>query len=175
MFVAVFFAIEEAAEASNGSTAVWAMNDGAMRSGFEKVIRQDSGSAQWWQYSRDIGLCDKRTFTSLFMAKPPLKLVGSVNPFKLNERLVVQQGVFLCPGDVGTPFMENLKAVVDSCDPQPHPLVIRYQITDDPAVRRDILRHLLRMNISRATLFPGLDGFARSLRQWLAFPELIAK
>ncbi len=32
-----------------------------------------------------------------------------------------------------------------------------------PKARLDLLRELHRMNISHATLFPGLDGFARSL------------
>ena len=171
MFVAVFFALEDA-KANNGPAAVWAVNDEAMRPGFEAVLYERSGSHQWWQYRRDQGLTEKRTFTELFMGQPPLSLVGSVNPFKLNERLVVQQGVFLCPGNVGSSFMKNLEAVVPCCGQQHQPVVIQYRITDDPAVRREILRHLLRMNISSATLFPGLEGFARSLRQWLAFPEL---
>ena len=32
-----------------------------------------------------------------------------------------------------------------------------------PEARGGLLRELLRMNVSYATLFPGLDGFARSL------------
>ena len=102
-----------------------------------------------------------------------MKLVGSVNSFTRHERMVIQQGVFLCPGDVRTSFMENLNVVLGNCDASSNPLVIRYEITENPAVRREMLRHLMRMNISRATLFPGLDGFAESLRQWLAFPEII--
>lgn len=170
MFIAVFFAVEEIMEAGHCPAAVWAINDEAMRPGVEHVIRPLD--PVWKQYCSDTGLRDKQTFSALFRAKPPLKLVGSVNAFKLNERLVIQQGVFLCPGDVEVPFMDNLKAVVDGCDPGSEPLVIQYQITDDPAVRHEILSHLLRMNITRATLFPGLDGFAKSLRHWLVFPEL---
>ena len=30
------------------------------------------------------------------------------NPFRLNERLTIQKGVFMCPGNVTVPFEENL-------------------------------------------------------------------
>ena len=37
-----------------------------------------------------------------------------------------------------------------------------YKLVIKPEVRIDVLQQLQRMNISYATLFPGLDGFARS-------------
>jgi hypothetical protein len=39
-----------------------------------------------------------------------------------------------------------------------------HKIEVAPEARDDLLRELLTMNISYATLLPGLDGFARSLR-----------
>jgi hypothetical protein len=29
------------------------------------------------------------------------------------------------------------------------------------------------MNLNRATLFPGIDGFAQSLKYWLLYPESV--
>jgi hypothetical protein len=172
-FVAVFFAVEEAGETHNGRSAVWALNSDAVAIAAKSLIRQEGSSVQWRQYCRNPDVTEKRTFSDLFMAKPPLRHAGIVNPFKLNERLVLQHGAFLCPGDVSVSFAENLRSVIAFCDAELQPVLIKYCITDDPAVRRDILRNLMNMNISRATLFPGLDGFARSLRQWLAFPEIM--
>ena len=34
--------------------------------------------------------------------------VVAVNPFRLNQRLCAQQGVFLCPTDIESSFKENL-------------------------------------------------------------------
>ena len=43
------------------------------------------------------------------------------------------------------------------------PETLLYRLLISPTARRGILRQLHRMNISYATLFPGLDGFAQSL------------
>jgi hypothetical protein len=39
-----------------------------------------------------------------------------------------------------------------------------YKLSFDTTARLDILRELRWMNITYATLFPGLDGFAKSLK-----------
>jgi hypothetical protein len=93
-----------------------------------------------------------------------------VNPFRLNERLVIQQGIFLCPGDVTLTFEENLAAVLPS---PPHNALLQFVVGDSVDLRRRILWQLQHSNMNSATLFPGLDGFARSLVTLVAFPETI--
>ncbi len=39
-----------------------------------------------------------------------------------------------------------------------------YKLIIKPEARLDVLKMLEKMNINSATLFPGLDGFAQSLR-----------
>ncbi|HOC38720.1 MAG TPA: hypothetical protein PKJ77_05540 [Thermodesulfobacteriota bacterium] len=46
-----------------------------------------------------------------------------------------------------------------------HLLRIRFSVTRDE--RNHVLAELYRMNIHQASLFPGLDGFAQSLKQRL--------
>ncbi len=94
----------------------------------------------------------------------------NVSPFRLNERLVIQQGTFLIPRNVAIPFDDNLSALLQGS--KNHGL-IKFRISGRQAARRQLLQHLQRMNITRATLFPGLDGFARSLEQLFAFPDVI--
>jgi hypothetical protein len=113
---------------------------------------------------------NQQRFEKLFR-KEPRKLVASINPFRLNERLVIQQGVFLFPGDISKPFDDNLEALLINQNPKEK--LIKYTIKADASVKREILYHLHRMNINRATLFPGLDGFAQSLKRFLAFPEIL--
>ena len=170
LFIAAFHALSEA----EGESAIWAFNTTKMRTGLEHVLDTPEASPASWFYRRDRSMTQKSTFNSLFMAQPPLRLVASVSPFKLNERLVVQQGVFLCPGDVSTSFEENLRAVLDRCSVERDHICIKYWIPEAAIVRRDILRNLLRVNINRASLFPDLEGFAKSLWQWLVFPEILA-
>jgi hypothetical protein len=93
-----------------------------------------------------------------------------VSPFRLNERLVIQQGIFLCPGDVSLTFEENLAAVLPS---PPHNALLQFVIGDSIDLRTKILWQLQHMNMNSATLFPGLDGFARSLATLVALPDII--
>ena len=53
---------------------------------------------------------DGASFEAVFSPDKPLKFVYPVNPVRLNQRLIIQQGVFLCPADVKVSFEENLAA-----------------------------------------------------------------
>jgi hypothetical protein len=103
-----------------------------------------------------------RTFVDLYQSLPPKEFVLNDTPLLLNERLAIQQGTFLCPGNIKVSFIENLKKMkgLDSN-------VIKFELS----LRRDELinfaRKLKVMNISSAALFPGLDGFCRSLEEQL--------
>lgn len=110
-----------------------------------------------------------------------------VEPFRLNERMALQQGVFLFPCDVGLSFEKNLFGE-DPTDEFEYPDVVDLPGSDGeqllwigyaPIVRVRLpeaihgraLIDLASMNITAATLFGGLDGFARSLslegrKQW---------
>lgn len=91
----------------------------------------------------------------------------------LYGRLVIQQGVFFVPGDISKPFEDNLAEVLprgkDSYK------LFKYVIKFDIKERRETLLHLHRMNINRASLFPGLEGFAASLRTLLVSPKNLLK
>lgn len=76
----------------------------------------------------------------------------------MNERLRVQKGIFLVCGDITRPFAENL-AAMEGWDSGGH--VLRIDIPT--ALHREAIRDLYYMNITRTSLFPGLDGYARSL------------
>jgi hypothetical protein len=78
---------------------------------------------------------------------------------QLDERFTIQKGVFLYPCDASQSFEINLRAMPGWNDPSK---VLRLDIPLDE--RRPALKALHSMNISRATLFPGLDGFAQSLK-----------
>ena len=105
---------------------------------------------------------DEKIVTRLFFEAPYACAVWPINPFRLNQRLRIQQGVFLIPGDVDQPFMANLEALTVDSDSNDKLL----KIVIPRKVARETVRRLFSMGLSRTTLFPGLDGYARSLGVW---------
>jgi FRG domain-containing protein len=106
-----------------------------------------------------------KTFVPMYMPCDHVKsFVHQENPFLLNERLTIQQGLFLCPGNTGQPFLENLCAM-DGSKSEDNVYKLRLKLTHTE--RAVFARMLKRMNLSSAALFPGLDGFARSLGEHL--------
>lgn len=92
----------------------------------------------------------------------PCPVIIPAEPSKMNERLANQQGVFLYALPRECRFTRALSAVLER----------RSQRTEDPSLyklqiapnsRMHLLKELNRMNVNAASLFPGLDGFARSL------------
>jgi FRG domain-containing protein len=93
------------------------------------------------------------------------------NPLRLNQRLIVQQGGFLCPGDVRTDFDTNLKGLADWWSKNN---VLKVVIHVSAPLRRKAMDELRLMGVSRASLFPGLDGFAQSFPQRLPLYRWLA-
>jgi len=99
-----------------------------------------------------------------------------LEPYRMNERLMVQQGAFLCSvGSQGT-LQENIFGVFDLTPADVKQLLEPVTLTPKerfPGVvakfvlasnlRQDALMDLKRMNVTWASLFPGLDGYARQL------------
>src|SRR5205807_1913944 len=105
-------------------------------------------------WNEDQSLAKYTTFNALFMGQRPLLAAAVVSPFRRNERLTIQQGTFLCPGDIERPFVENLRAVLPAADEAAYrPLTLQLARTD----RADVLERLNQMNMNHATLFPGLE------------------
>jgi hypothetical protein len=83
----------------------------------------------------------------------------------MNTRLTIQQGTFLCPGNIEKKFGENLHAMVSRA---PHKkAVVKFVIPHSE--RNKALTELKHMNITRATLFPDLGGLAESLNDRFEF------
>jgi FRG domain len=84
-------------------------------------------------------------------------------PHAMNRRLIAQSGTFLVPGDLHKSIEEILKDY-----PNPSDTLIKFIVPVDK-VRERGMRELYRMNITQATLFPDLDGLARSLAYELEY------
>jgi FRG domain len=114
------------------------------------------------------GIDEKRndnSFIPLYLCNE-FDFVGWENPLGLHQRLHVQQGTFLCPGNIKKSFMENLLELKGWDEKGAIIKVVCRMSLDD--LNRSI-NECKRMNISRESLFPGLDGFARSMEYHLHF------
>src|SRR4029453_7248630 len=49
-------------------------------------------------------------FNQVFL-EAAIEFVAPLRPFRINERLTIQQGLFLCPGSLESSFMKNLKGL----------------------------------------------------------------
>ncbi|KKW16966.1 MAG: hypothetical protein UY58_C0013G0004 [Candidatus Magasanikbacteria bacterium GW2011_GWA2_50_22] len=171
-YVAVFFAIEEA----EGDCAVWALDKKVIINRVLGRCGEDS-VLPWYQkecLSRDIDVIKSRTWETVF-SQSATPFVFPLNPLRLNERLVIQQGDFLCPGNIRNTFEDNLAEVLPSAQNGSDYKLFKYVVRFDVKARKEILQNLHRMNINRATLFPGLDGFAQSLKTLLVSPKNLLK
>lgn len=94
-----------------------------------------------------------------------LPLATVIRPFQLNLRVAAQQGVFSLPLSNEIPLE---RCLFQSGQMSRSEGTLMHKITIKDYNRRDMLSELKRMNITHQTLFPGLDGFAKSLEDQLA-------
>lgn len=160
-FVAVYFAI--ALTEPDEPACVWAMNLELLR---DKVECRDHLKPL---LQRDPNAKQKATVDAIIDHNPREALVFPLNPWRMNRRLILQQSVFLVPGDITRSFMQNLAAVA-----KPESLLMEIPLSTDRNFLQEATRELLAMNMSSATLFPGLDGFASNLTALIPFPHLRA-
>lgn len=184
-YAAAFFAIERASK----ECAVWCVNSFALFEAVVKMLNQPalSSTVPYWQVSHRVGRIAEQLIRHKSNSLVPF--VFEVEPFRLNERLAVQQGVFLCPISVDVPFMQSLSATfglpmsvfTDEAAEEYDALAwgknrlreaVVVKILLPTGIQHDALKDLWNMNVSAASLFPGLDGFARSLYYFVKVDNL---
>lgn len=153
LYIAAYFAVER----GEGNCAVWAVRAPWALQESAELLRK-AGKRHVDRMLKRFVEGDEEIVQTLFFEPPYVRTAWPINAFRLNERLRIQEGAFLIPGDVSTSFENNLQSLpgYDSTD---H--VIEIVIPDSQ--RLVALQNLFEMGLSRTSLFPGLDGFAKSL------------
>lgn len=155
-FVAAFFALES----SRGDAAVWALDTPSLWR-----LRPEPSP------DLDRDTLDPRLpgrFERFFLPNRH-RVVWFGEPAEMDERLVAQSGLFVVPGLVDAPLEHHLAAYTSNVSS------LLVKVVLPAGVRRQAMRALYRMNITWATLQPGIDGLARSMRQELehVWPRLV--
>ncbi len=166
-FVALFFSIEKNGfPKGNGITkkseaSIWAINIKWLEERFKNKANQSVRKL----LDNDPNIKENDTVQEILNNPQPFIL--NINPLKFNERLVSQQSVFVMPLDLKVPFMDNVRGVSDNLKVSRDNIKkIKIEYTID--FLKDAFYELNRMNINRATLFPGMDGYANHLRMLIA-------
>src|SRR5207248_10364446 len=89
--------------------------------------------------------------------------VGMGSPREMTGRRIGQWGTFLVPGVLDRSIEDIIKTY-----PNPENTLVKF-IMPANKIREKGMRELYRMNVTQATLFPDLDGLARSLAYELEF------
>lgn len=170
-WISLFFA---AADARDGTASVWALDSwwldtrarhAAIAGGLKDALE-----------ARDADLhCRKATtFLDLYQSQDA-RFVLKQNCWRLNARLAVQQGVFLCPSDIATCFQSNLVSMIRADSGRQGEALPLHRIDFSAAkAGPKIVERLYRYGISFASLYPDLEGFARSLNALPKIPQLWA-
>jgi len=169
-YVALFFALAEL-DCEDEYAEVWATSSACIGKAGDGFCNRDSNLKKLLKPRKE----DATKMDDLHNAildkifKKPEKQVFALNSFRLNDRLIIQQGVFLVQGDINKSFDNNLKGVKKLNAKNGN--LLRIIIDINIHHRNDVLKELNRMNINEGVLLPGLQGFAESLRTQLAYPE----
>lgn len=163
--IAVYFAIESAKPGNQ--CAIWAIDyDWLRKYGLSQLPKEKMDKIK-----NDYDLKEPETVDILFDSSSPITSVYRLNPNRLNQRLILQQGLFLAPGDISRPFMYNLQQLSEDNDLKNY--LQKIVIHADISFIKNGILYLHRMNINRATLFPGLDGYSLSLGNLCVVPEAV--
>lgn len=142
-FVAAFFALEHAV----GEAAVFALDTPRL---WASAPRFDTTLTRERIDPRLPGNFER------YFAPNRLPLLWAGEPAEMDRRLIAQSGLFLVPGVLHM----TLDQILKEYEPDGSLLV---KIVVPARLRDEAMKTLYRMNITYATLFPDLDGLARSL------------
>ena len=140
-YVAAFFALHNA---TGDHAVIWACNPVEIES-MKKLDLEKPGA-----------------FRKHFLSGPGT-FVSLGEPHAMNRRLIAQSGTFLVPA-VLDQSIEDILATY----PRPKQTLTKFVLSTE-SIREEGMRELYKMNITQATLFPDLDGLARSLAYELEF------
>jgi hypothetical protein len=169
-FIAAFFAMEHA----TSDVAVWGINLTKIEEWVTNRLQLEKAKDIEETRKRHLALAE--TFIGATCDEAS---VLNVEPNRMHERLLIQQGLFVFPADIRRSLMDNLSSMfeipiesITGADRAPRSIehLTLEDILDKCIIKiilprvmhKNALNRLARMNTTAASLFPGLDGFCRS-------------
>lgn len=192
IFVALFMATQNTLSCYDA--AIWAINKNILNSKKYNLYRRTVDKKA---PSISLRIADEFAYNyansfigSVYRRGECPQQIIAIKPKMSNERLSIQQGLFLMPTDISVPFKYNLDnylpgAGFNRTDNHFNPIefskfveyshdkrykahndnILMFKITIPNALKLGITKLLSQMNISSETLFPGLSGLSQSLNR----------
>jgi FRG domain len=151
-YIAAYFAIEKAFV--DETCSIWCFDYEFWGKRAKSLMSDDTQDLM----KKDPNNKNSETVEAILKSVP---LVFPLNPFRMNERLGIQQGIFLVPTDIKLNFMENLRLMSQADSDRD--FIRKVDVLCTKELIFNAFQDLKRMNINTASLFPGLDGFSRNL------------
>ncbi len=163
-FVACYFAFMECSE----KPVVWAVSDLWLRECLSpNELRHDLLGRQIDVANTQLKMLHEE-FRGGGSPTRVLDMVLMIEPTHQIQRLAVQQGLFLMPLNLHNGFMKNLLSTPSHSDDADSDWISETskhikKLQFSKEVAREGLLELRKMNITAESLFPGIDGLAKSL------------
>ncbi len=167
-YVALFFSVEQALQES----AVFCLNK-------DLIYFKGLETEKWRGLENDVHFGTLDYCNKVLKEQTLSPLVMFVEPFNLHERLSRQQGLFAVPFEGRQSFEYNLSLTVNRFQKElpKSKKIVEYdrllsllnqecallKVRIPKEYHNEIRKELKLMNITNETLFPGIDGFTRSL------------
>jgi hypothetical protein len=146
-YVAAFFALQQAST----DAAIGALFPPKIDSSNPITLKSGQLIEPRKMWLRDRGNFEK------YYCNGDLPFVMQGEPIIMNKRLVAQSGTFIVPGRLDMPIDKILEDY-----PENDKTIVKIEL-DVNSLRYEVMRDLYQSNITDSTLFPGIDGLARSL------------
>jgi len=160
IYIGLYFAVAD--PAINRDSALWCFNIKCLDDAYKKIAPILYEEIKGFDKDRDFIKHYKKVLND---RKPK---VYRLNPYEMEARLTRQNGGFLVPMDIRKSFFENLSAMTDYTGSKPW--IIKQKLKFGAKSLHEVLLNLFRMNSTPATLFPGIDGVAASLKMLMTIP-----
>lgn len=160
-YVGLWFALENSSYTSDSS--IWGINLDWLKERSIEMLKKHDPS---YPVDADFhGIC--QYFNDIIFNEGNPRVIFCAEPMQVNQRMTAQQGLLLCNLNDTDIFSVVLLGMLIGKDVKPP----RKQVVSRIIVKREqrikFMEELRRMNIHNASIFPDLDGFARSLRSGL--------
>lgn len=183
-YVALFMAMDDS---EYEYSSIWCINQIICTDSFVKECQQEVNETLFV----DKIMCNDYIYekanemleNNLFKKAPlnPCKRIYLVQPHRINDRINRQQGLFAIPENTIVTFEENIFPLINNQEVVSLPFkdIIEYSFSSkgifgalDYALikinipydfKYDIMKSLYQMNITKETMYPGLEGLGKSL------------
>lgn len=174
-YIASYFSVEDIDHkkiCEDNKCCIWSINETVLLQLCREYFTRNSLKGDFSVHGKQFNKPDlfKEILNHTFTDNPGFML--PINPIKRNLRLLSQQGTFTFLGNLRFDFVYNLSNLINLAksitSPPYHDEDIIKKICFKSTLSDEIRHDLFLMNLTSRTLFPGIDGYSKSIKQYIS-------